>query len=540
MRSRAAAAARRLDDEHISFGLLLLAAGASIGLGLWLTRGGTFIIDEYSFFSEASGLSPRDLADPFGGHLVAIDRLMYAVYLRLFGSSHLPFQLTTLLVNVGVALLLFRLLARTVGAFAALGAALAVLFLGSTPVGIQGNAAMWGQASLFGLAGYVALAAHGRRSDLIACVAFVLAVLSLEVGVAFTVGAVVWIAIEDRSPRRWWVPGIPLLLYAAWWVWALQFDEGFTSSSNLLLVPGFAADSAAAAVAAFLGLGIDLADGASLSTTAIGWGRVLVPAVLVVIALGVRRRAPSPAWWASLAFLAVFWTATALGFGPLRGPDATRYAFVVIIGLLMLTAASLEGARPRGGAKLAIALAVVFSLGGNLWLLRERGASIRSISELNQARLAVVDLHPEGATRGLEQSIAMPAPPADYLRAAAEFGSLGLAVEELGTMDAAQAAEADRTLGSIAPPVASETRGPCRVERRDLGSMELPPGGIVLRSEHDASLTARRFAAEFSVEVGALPADRPTRVTAPADAAPQPWVVSAAPGTFVVCAAPSG
>ena len=405
-------AGRRLDDERFALGVLLVAAGAFVALGLWLTRGGSFIVDELAYYSQASGYAPAALAEPFGGHLTAVNRLLYAVYTDLFGSSHLPFQLTTLVVNVGVAVLIFKLLARSVGAYAALAAGIAVLFLGSTPVGIQANAAMWGQATMFGLAGLLALGSGGRRADPLACAALVLAVLSLEVGVAFAVGAAVWIAIDDRSPRRLWIAAIPIALYAGWWVWALQFDQGFATLSNVLLAPAVAADSAAAALASLSGLGLDLVQGPSLSSASLDTGRVLVVGVLAIVGLALWRRPPGAAWWGTAAMLVVFWIALAIGYGPLRGPEVTRYAFVVVAGLLPLVGWSVAGWRPDALARLGLALALACSLAGNLWLLRERGAEIRSASELSRARLAVVELHPEAAAGGLEKSLAMTAPPA--------------------------------------------------------------------------------------------------------------------------------
>ncbi len=534
--TRARGILRRLDDEGPAFALLLVAAAASIGLGLWLTRGATFIIDEYGLFSETGDLTPRALADPFGGHLIAVERLLYGVYLRVFGTSHLPFELTTLLVNAAIALLLFKLLARRIGPFASLAASLPILFLGATPIGIQANAAPWGQATMFGLAAWLALGRRGRGGDVLACVALVLAVLSLEVGVAFAVGAAAWIAIEDRSPRRLWIVAVPLVIYAAWWLWARQFHEGFTAASNILLAPEFAAESAAAAVAAYLGLGIDLIEKPTLEAAATEWGRVLLPLLVVLVAVGLRRGRPPAAWWGALAVLLVFWSATSLGYGDFRGPDATRYAFVGIVGLLLVVGLAHGRGSPGNAARAAIVVALVFSIAGNLWLLRERGADIRSSSELNRARLAMVELHPDEAVRVLRRFIALPAEPVDYLRASERFGSLGLSVDELDSMSPEQAAEADRLLGDIASPTLAEARAGCSGERTTETLVELPAGGdVVIRSEQGATLTARRFAAAPSVEVGTLSPGKPSELAAPADSAPQPWIVSAGAGEVTVC-----
>ncbi len=262
---------------------------------------------------------------------------------------------------------------------------------------------------------------------------------------------------------------------------------------------------------------------------------VLLPLLVALVALGAARRPPPAAWWAALALLLVFWAATSLGYGPLRGPESTRYAFVVVVGLLLLVGVSHDRVVLGGAARAAIVVALVASLAGNLWLLRERGAEIRSISDLNRARLTMVELHPEEAVRDLHPFIAMPAPPADYLAAAERFGALGLPADELGGMSPEQGAEADRLLGQIAPPAASGAGRRCGEAGAPQEAVELSAGSAIVRSKSGGTLMARRFSAAPTVKVGAMSPGQPTEVTVAGDAAPQPWVLTSSAGPLEVC-----
>ncbi len=175
----------------------------------------------------------------------------------------------------GVAVLLFALIKRRVGPLAALALAILVLFLGLTPEVLLGRTMMWSQATAAGLAAFLALDLRSRRGDALACLLLIVAVLSFEVGTAFVIGAGAWILAERGSRRIWRSLIIPLGLYAAWWVWALQFDQTYTIWANLLLTPAWTADSLAAAAAVLTGLGFDFSGGSTTPdvwTQSFAWG----------------------------------------------------------------------------------------------------------------------------------------------------------------------------------------------------------------------------------------------------------------------------
>ena len=248
---------QRLDSPRFATGALAAAILVYAVLVLWLTRGASFTCEEITYVGQSDGFAPREILAPFGGHLIAVTRLMFEANLRIFGPEHLPLQLAVIALTATSAALLFALVRRNVGPLPALAAAVVVLFLGTTPEVINGWATMWVQATAAGLGALVALERGSRRGDLLACMLLVAAVASFSVGVAFAIGVGAWIlASGDR--RRLWIALVPLALFAAWWVWALQFDEGNQSAANALLSPVWALDSLAAGAAALTGVGVDL------------------------------------------------------------------------------------------------------------------------------------------------------------------------------------------------------------------------------------------------------------------------------------------
>ncbi len=519
-------------SERFARRALALAVVTYVALALWLTRDASFTIDELRYFAQSDGFAPGSIATPFGGHLTAVTRFFYEASLRVFGPEHLPFQLLTIALAATAAVLLFALVKRRVGPLAALAPAVMLLFLGSTPEVLQGNAVMWVQASVAGLAAFLALERRSRAGDALACVLLILAVLSFEVGVAFAIGAGAWI-LSERGWRRLWVAAVPLALYAAWWLWALKFDQGFATAENVLLTPSYAADSLAAAVAALTGLGIDLTEGARLSPIATGWGRV-VAAIGVALAIFGARRTGSPAkmLWGAIGLLSALWIAGALSYGGLfpRLPDADRNAYPVVIGLVLVLAASFQGSTPSRRGLLVILGLVAFALPVNLWLMRERGALVRAESELAQARLAMIELERDAVPPGFVSGKVGrgPVSAGEYLAAADRFGGLGYSVAEVGAASPPARQQADETLGGIVSPriVAVDEE---RLECAGGGSeAEIPPGGAVLRSEEGGTASLRRFADEPTIEAGTL--------ALPLDEASQPWIASISAGTLEICA----
>ena len=329
-------------------------------LVLWLTRGATFTYEELIYFGTSTGFDPGEILRPYdsGGHLIAVTRLLFDAGLRIFGADQLPFQLVVIALSAATSWLLFVLIKRRVGPLVALAAAVLILFLGTAPEVIHGWTTMWVQATAAGLGALVALDNNSRRGDIVAAILLVVAILSFSIGVAFAVCAAA-LVISRGERRRLWVAIVPLALFAIWWVWAQKYGGGGQSAVNVLLAPSWAADSFAAACAALSGLGVDLTDVPSLWTIDLGWGRIVAVGVLILAGLGVKRHGWTPLLWGAIAFVLFLW----LGQGPLysreplsvRTPDLDRYAYPVGIGVLLVLAASFQGAVASRRTLLAIA-----------------------------------------------------------------------------------------------------------------------------------------------------------------------------------------
>jgi hypothetical protein len=508
-------------------------------LVLWLTRGASFTFEEITYVGGAKGFDLREILMPYnGGHLIAVTHLLFEVNLRIFGPEQLPFELVVIALTAITSAFVFALMRPRVGPLPALAAAIVLLFLGTTPEVIHGWATMWVQATAAGLGGLLALERRTRNWDVVACVLFALAIASFSVGVALALAAVVFLLTAGER-RRLWVPLVPLALYVVWWVWAQQFDAGNQSFANLLIVPVWTLDSLAAGAAALTGVGVDLTREPVLWSVALGWGRIVAVALVVVAVLGIRRRGASPLLWAALTFLVVLFVAQALSYSwtPLerRTPDLDRYAYPIAIGIVLVLAASFRSWRPSRTAALAILGLAAFALPVNLWMLRERGAQIRAESDLAKARMTAIEIErdvvpPDLVATG-SQGGYVTTRASDYLAAVDRFGSFGYSVPALTAAPEDVRTAADETLGAIVAPQLEPARGGSCT---GVGPVELG-GRTLLRSRTGGTVELRRFADTPAVTAGTLAPGQVAAIELPADSASQPWIASIAAGDLQRC-----
>ena len=508
-------------------------------LVLWLTRGASFTFEEITYVGGAKGFDLREILMPYnGGHLIAVTHLLFEVNLRIFGPEQLPFELVVIALTAITSAFVFALMRPRVGPLPALAAAIVLLFLGTTPEVIHGWATMWVQATAAGLGGLLALERRTRNWDVVACVLFALAIASFSVGVALALAAVVFLLTAGER-RRLWVPLVPLALYVVWWAWAQQFDAGNQSFANLLIVPVWTLDSLAAGAAALTGVGVDLTREPVLWSVALGWGRIVAVALVVVAVLGIRRRGASPLLWAALTFLVVLFVAQALSYSwtalERRTPDLDRYAYPIAIGIVLVLAASFRSWRPSRTAALAILALAAFALPVNLWMLRERGTQIRTESDLAKARMTAIeierdvvppDLVATGSQGGFVTTRA-----SDYLAAVDRFGSFGYSVPALSAAPEDVRTAADETLGAIVAPQLEPARGGSCTGG---GPVELG-GRTLLRSRTGGTVELRRFADTPAVTAGTLAPGQVAAIELPADSASQPWIASIAAGDLQRC-----
>ena len=142
---------------------------------------------------------------------------------------------------------------------------------------------------------------------------------------------------------------------------------------------------------------------------------------------------------------------------------------------------------PRGphcSRSLAVAL---FALPVNLWVLRERGAAIRTESDFARARLAAIEIEREiiggGPIPVYSDQGVIPTTGAAYLAAVDRFGSFGYSTAELAAAPEEVRTLADETLGAIVTPA---------LEPAPVGAVSCSGGGPVELERADAAAIADR------------------------------------------------
>jgi hypothetical protein len=540
----------RLDDERVA-GLVVVAAIALyLVLALRWTRGTTLFVDEVNIFYGDRGFHPSALLAPLNGHLVLVERLVYAVDFKLFGAS---FVLPRLVEAGGVAVtavLMFVIAKRRVGPAAALAPTLLLLFLGSA---WELNLVVSGIGNVYavvgGLGAIVALDRGDRLGDLIACLLLVVAVSSFTLGVAFAVGVFVLIALQ-RTPRRLWVPLVPLALYAAWFVWLravyvpAHAEVQNIRLSNVLLIPNFIAEEAASTAGAVAGLNYDFepSDAFKVFTGQSPYGPVL--AVLGVWALlrRVRRGSVSVELYAFVAILLAFWIALALSFGPGRSPTTVRYVYGGAFAFALIATEAARGVRWSRTALLVLLGVTVLALGANLTRLREGAHYFRAFATSLRGQLTGIELArghvapsfvPSGGPARFNLIAAGP-----YLAAVDRVGSPAFTESELASQPEGVRQQTDAVLaaalGIAVTP--TTTSGAC-LKVAGTTSIPIHPPGIVFRSPTGGRVFLRRFASGASVSAGSLQADKPGAVRIPLDHSQRPWQanVRPPPTSLMVC-----
>ncbi len=408
---------------------MFLAALVFIPVALWLTRDSGFYQDNLNYFAESGNLSPEALLEPFSGHLTATTRLIYELNLRLVGPAPWMFQLQMILISAAVPVLLFLLIRRWAGVALALPLSLVLLVLGSTPDNFESYAIVWPLSIASGLAALIAIELESRRGYLVACGLLVISVLSFEIGLMFAAAALVLLTARYNWPTKLWVVMIPVALYGAWWLWAQRFDDpSLASFSNLRRLPTYALDSLASGAAAFVGISAfdgETGAGASLSSLGLALGRLLAGIFLAIVLVAVVRGGRSVRVSGAVVFLTMFVVAGTLTYAPIfREPTAPRYLYPVLIGMILVFAASSSGLRRSRIFWLTIATVFAFAFVVNLSLLRDRGAEKRQIAGEVDAGLAVIELERNLVPAGFRWGISIPNAAA-YLQALDRWGRPG-------------------------------------------------------------------------------------------------------------------
>ncbi len=558
----------RLDRPWLPWALLalLLVAG-----GAFLYRSGhdqIFWYDEWEFLLGRRGHSLSTFLEPHNEHLSLVPIVVYKFLLATTGmDGYGPYRLVLVLLDVLCAGLLFGYAQRRVGPWLALGAAALFLFLGPAwEVILWPFQIAWVAALAAGLGALLFLDRGDRLGEVAASVLLLVALASTGLGVAIAGGVLVEVLWRRDRFRRLWIPGIPLLLYVAWY---LGYSSSHFSRRTLPDVPGFIADAAASSVSAVVGLAGPVIP---LSENSLSWGRPL--AVVAVVALVwrlVRIGTVTPRMAMLLASLVGFWILTAVGragfaFTP---PYSSRYVYVGGAFVLLIAIELLRGVDIGRTAAILLGAALALALVANVGTLRDASRYLRERSDIRAANLGAIEMTRDTVDPGFS-----PAPfilAGNYLAAVADDGSPAFSPAQIAVASEEARASADDNLVKIhkialtpggrpatggSPPAIEGAGGVIVRTSRSCVTLTpavyrstllkpglnvgVPASGLVLRaSGGPADLSLRRFAAAFpDAPFGTLSPGGAATLRIPADRASQPWHLHIAPaGRVSACTA---
>jgi len=364
---------------------LTLAGLLAATLILHVGRGTTWFFDEWDWILHRRTGGVDDLLANHNGHLIALPLLAYKATWATVGlHGYDALRVLTVMVHLATCVVLFLLLRRRIWVWLALGAAIAVMFLGSAwqdllwPSQLQYFGSMLG-----GLTALLLVERGDRAGDVGATLSLLVALACSGIGLPFLGAIGLELLLQRRTWRRLWVVLLPAAAYVLWY---LNYGSSQAKSSNVHLVAGYVERAAASATGALLGRDS-------------GAGHWLLGAVgiVVVVTLAVRRSI-SPRMAALLALPLSFWILTALSRADSNEPGASRYLYPGAIFILLVLAQLVDDPswpRTDRGRAVAATVAVgllLVSLVGNVDQLRDGGAQLRSVSDYVQAELRAVEL----------------------------------------------------------------------------------------------------------------------------------------------------
>jgi hypothetical protein len=538
--------------------LCLIAAVVASGVTVLVLVGDVvFLRDEWPVVLERRGFSAGVFLDPHVGHLAAGVIAIYKLLLATFGmSSPLPFHVASTLIYLAAAVTLFAYARRRVGDWLALMATVLILFFGAGAADILSPFQMFFSGSIAaGIGALLALDRDDRAGDVIACVLLVVAISFSEAGIAFAVGVLVRLAL-DRRPvsERLYVVGVPLFLYAVWWLGWGHTGESHLSLHNVASSPLYVLDAASAAIASLVGLA-SASDALPKPT-----GQEWLPAAFgVAVALGGWRvsrlgRVPRGVWPVLVIGL-TFWALAAFNtfFG--RAPGNGRYIYPSAVFVLLIAVDLCRGVRPGRWAMGACAAVTVVGVAANLVFLSDgyRGY-FKPANEQQRGALSALEIAgPENPSFVLNAKTSpvtfFDIDTSQYLSAVRAFGSPAYSPTALASAPEASRAEADRVLGAmqgLTLEPGGGTSGPCRtIQASATGgtALELLPGTTGFRAGRStrAKVELGRFSDETPFTAGSLAPGSKASLTVPEDGSSAPWKLGlTGVGPVTVCGSRSG
>lgn len=527
---------------------------------LYVGRYTTFFFDEWEFVIHRSGGLDEGVFSPHAGHPSLVPVAIYRGLFAVVGIRHyLPYRLVLLGLHVLVCALLFVYARRRVPLPLALTLATVLLFFGSAWNDLLWPFQIGYLASLAAIMGALLLLDRGDGvGDAGACACLVVAVTSSSLGLPALAAVATQVGLSSRRLRRSWIVVAPVVAYAGL---VLSFPGGAgLTGKNLGEAPSYVAAAAAAVVRALFGVG-----------TVIGGG-VAIAGLALVLYLAWRdpgRRGPLAV---VAALPASFWVLTALARADLGEPGASRYLYPGALFAFLVVAECARSTRRLGAAAVGgLTALTAVSLGVNVDPLLDGKRFLTQVSVKLRAELAALEI----AGPALVDTMLRPEPvwapditAGRYFDVVDRLGSPTYGAAELVRRSKVERYDADRVFykagllrlgGAVVADEASgrapalgpfvqglqATQGPCTSVTAPgdaVVTVAVPPEGIVVTAgAGGATVSARRFGDEFSIEpIVELAGGTSTGAVPVADSARAPWhvLVRGQPSVTVCAAAP--
>ena len=518
-------------------GALLIALGSHL----------VFDGDDWNVVLDRRGHAPATSLDPHQGHLVLAVVVVYKLLLVSFGmSSPLPFHAVSTLFYLLAAALMFVYIRRRVGDWLALFATAVILFFGASALDVLSSFQIFFSGAMAaGLGALLALDRGDRRGDVAACLLLAISISFSELGIAFTVGVVVRMALA-RKPLagRVYVVLVPLALYGLWWLGWGHNGPSFFSLHNVATTPAYVFNAVSTAVGALLGI----TSSGNQAPAAVGqqWAPVLLVAALALGAWRLWRLGRVPRGvWPVLAIGLTFWVLAGFNQSDFRLPDNARYLYPSGVFILLIASELLRGVRPGTLATMAVAGLTAIAVAANLAFLSDNYSFRKHQSEANQGLLRVLEIAgPVNPAYDLPLGLAE-INARTYLLAVRDWGSPAYTDSELALAPEKVRVDADRTLAAMLglklQPGGSVV-GPCRTVQASTaeGSSAVPVGTgritVMASGSGGAEIKLGRFSAELPIDSGAVAPGRPASLTIPVDRSAREWRLEAqGQGPLRVC-----
>jgi hypothetical protein len=441
--------------------VLALILLASLLICVW-TPGMTILGDEwrYAYWTSTEGALGKGFDPELGKYAIPVPLVAYQGLFEVFGlDSYVPYRIMSLLLLATVAVLMFELLRRRIGAFPALPFVALILFLGTSAEVVATSLRSPAMISLAaGLGALLLLERPARIRDLAVAVLLTVGVASHPGGLAFCAAVAIVVAGDRRGFRvgltRAWTFAVPILVFL------LFLRPGETARENgtplgerIIEAPGYLIEGVVGLIARMIGVG-ESALGSLGFLGGVGSPIAWVAAVSFIAAIAVtafRRSNPAPllAYFAAALLLI---GGALLAPGGVREPNLTRYVLPAGV-MLIVTFAELirnpewlhQGLEPK--RRLAIgagSLLLAFGIASNAVTLESQGrefgsAAVGLRAELLAYELAV-DLNPlpedEFDNDRIQDGVGanrMPLLPSEYAVVADDYGTPALSLSEVNS-----------------------------------------------------------------------------------------------------------